>query len=445
MLQLTPPRLLVLVSGMNDIEYQFSNFSFSRDRGLSEGKRHVRLPRRLFLLLQTLLEAEGDAIDVETLENVYSRKSKSPRAARISLSQNVFWLRKHLKDTDGTIVQTVLKKGFRIGVPVVRVETGVAAPQAETSLSGELTAPLSVVRQPGDGIDPPLSIIEQYPILSPANENIGVMTQADLTPESVVKKSITGAVRLVDHASRSIEALASLIERGAGTASDVAAFGWLKAASLGDLEAGLSAVDSAVELSPHSADPHFYRAWLLIASRRLEPALQQLERGLAASPRNDSLLFLKGWALCALGYHQEQEALVAKALVLHPNHLMLRMLRALGLALQGEMKRAETLLGQTVLLFPQSTLLVAQLAWLKAMQGDRQAAVKLLTSRHKVAHGYMSPVSIAAIYNVLHDEESCSAYMRIANVDQDPWRHLMWCDPRFAILSGATGNSTSSY
>lgn len=439
--QLSPPRLLVKAPGMDDLEYRFSIYSFSPNRGLAEGRRHVRLPRRLFLLLQALLEADGDAVDVETLESVYARKSRSPQAAKVSLSQNIFWLRRYLKDNDGTLVQTVLKKGFRIGVPIVRADAHLEAPQTAPPRSVELkTPPQPRVSTAKHGVAANVN-----PILKPANENVGVAAHLDLSPGSIVKKSITGAIRLADHASRSIHALGALIESRASTAADLAMFGWLKSAAAGDLDAGMVTVDKAIELSPHMADAHFYRAWLLMAARRLEPALQQLERGLSANPKNDSLLFLMGWALCALGYHQDQEALTAKALVYHPNHLMLRLLRSLGLALQGEMKRAESLLVQTALLYPQSTLLVAQLAWLKAVQGDRRGALDLLTSRHKLANGYMSPVSIAAVHNVLQDETTCSAYQRIANVDQDPWRQLMWCDPRFAMLNGANGSSTSSY
>ena len=55
-----------------------------------------------------------------------------------------------------------------------------------------------------------------------------------------------------------------------------------------------------------------------------------------------------------------------------------------------------------------------------------------------------APISIAAVYSVLGDGTSASAYLGFANVDQDPWRHLVWCDPRFNLLDNAGGNSTLS-
>lgn len=403
---------------MDKTEYRFDNYAFSRLKGLSLGNRQVRIPRRLLLLLQMLLEADGDAVDAGTLENAYSRKPKDPDAAKISLSQNVFWLRRYLKDEGGNIIQTVLKKGYRVGVPIIRadvsptVEQNVAPPSG-ASPDQAAPAPARVVYEAAPG-PATMSIIQ------PANENFGVAKLADLPSGAVVTKSITGRIRLADHAGRTIGSLGQLPDGKESAPSELAMLGWLKGVALGELEAGLSLVDRALALSPRLAIAHFYRAWLLLAARRMDQALGQLEQGLTCDSRNDSMLFLKGWALCALGYHTEQEALTLKALEFHPNHMMLRVLRSIGLAIQGETKRAESLITQTALLFPQSTLLVASLAWLKAVRNDGPAAMRLLTGRQKLANGYITPTSIAAVYNVLGDENAASAYLGFANVDQDP-------------------------
>lgn len=424
---------------MDDRVYRFASYTFSRVRGLSEGTRHVRMPRRLVVLLQMLLDANGDAVDAEALQNAYSRRPKQSHAAKISLSQNIFWLRRYLKDTEDSIVQTVLKKGYRIGVPIVRSDATQDAMRVETSLSDDASseaAPVSATASSETSFD-----VADTSILKPANENFGVAAFADLTPESVITRSITGRVRLADHAPQAIARLGRLADSKASSPADLAMLGWLNGAARGELEEGLAFVDAALDLSPKLSVAHFYRSWLLMALRRMELALSQLERGLDYDGRNDSLLFLKGWALCAHGFYKELEALTARALGIYPNHLMLRALRAVGLALQGETKRAEKLVAQTTMLFPQSTFLIAQLAWVRAVQGDGNTALQLLTGRQKLANGYMPPVPVAAVYNVMGDATSTSAYLRFANVDQDPWRHLMWCDPRFTLLDNAYGNS----
>jgi len=427
---------------MDNEDFRFGNFAFSRIRGLSEGKRHIRMPRRLVLLLQMLLDADGDAVDAEALQTAYAQRSRNPHAAKISLSQNIFWLRRHLKDTDGSIIQTVLKKGYRIGVPILRSGAAPGAARGETSLSGQL--PVEATPAPPPVVSDLSTEVSSSVVLKPANENHGSAAFANLSPEAVITRAVTGSIRLADHAGKMTGALARLADNKAGSPPDLAMLGWLKGVASGELDDGLSLVDRALDLSPKLAAAHFYRAWLLMASRRMEPALNQLERGLSFDSRNDSLLFLKGWALCALGYRKDQEALTARALAIHPNHLMLRLVRSIGLALQGEARRAESLIAQTAMLFPQSTLLVANLAWLRAVQGDGQMALKLLTGRQKLASGYMPPISIAAVYSVLGDGTSASAYLGFANVDQDPWRHLVWCDPRFNLLDNAGGSSTLS-
>lgn len=420
---------------MNDTEYRFATYCFSRITGLSEGKRHVRMPRRLVVLLQMLLDANGDAVDAEALQNAYSRTPKEPHAAKLSLSQNIFWLRRYLKDGEGSIVQTVLKRGYRIGVPIIRADEVATDTQSAASLSGMLGAAHASSSAPA--ADEVSCDASETSILKPANENASLLPPADMAPDHVVTKSITGAFRLADHAARAIGLLGALADGKAATPSDLAMLGWLKGVALGEMEAGMALIDRALDVAPKLPAAHFHKAWLLMAARRMDPALSQLEQGLASEGRNDSLLFLKGWALCALGYHEEQEALTLRALGFHPNHLMLRLLRSIGLALQGEPKKAEGLMVQTTMLFPQSTLLVANLAWLRAIQGDGQTALRLLTGRQKLATGYMPPVSIAAVYNVLGDETSASAYLGFAKVDQDPWRQLAWCDPRFTLLGGS--------
>lgn len=431
----------VLLLRMNNGDYRFAGYTFSHVTGLSEGKRHIRMPRRLVVLLQILLEANGEAIDVEALQNFYSQRSKHPQAAKISLSQNIFWLRRHLKDGDGAIVQTVLKKGYRIGVPVVRSDTPPATARHATSLSGEMAAEAATASLPvgsGTARDP----ADSAP-LTLATESSGAVAVAYLAPEVVINKSITGSIRLADHAGQAIDSLGKRADSEAGSSADLAMLGWLKGAARGELDEGLSLVDRALDLSPKLGSAHFYRAWLLMASRRIDQALRQLERGLTLDARNDSLMFLKSWAFCAMGRHKELDALTEKALAIYPNHLMLRVIRSIGVALQGQLKRAESLMAQTAMLFPQRTILVAMLAWLRALQGDSKTSLTLLTGHQKLANGYMPPISIAAVYSVMGDRSAASAYLGFANVDQDPWRQLVWCDPRFTMLDKPDGASLS--
>lgn len=100
---------------MNDEEFSFGPFTYSPVRGLFEGSRPVRMPRRLRLVLQALLEEDGKPVDCDTLEDLYSRKTKELRSKKVGLSQNTFWLRRHLNDADKRIVQTVFGQLVHVG------------------------------------------------------------------------------------------------------------------------------------------------------------------------------------------------------------------------------------------------------------------------------------------------------------------------------------------
>lgn len=415
---------------MVECTYAFGDFTFSDSKGLRRRGVAIHLPRRRRMLLSLLLEAGGNTVDHHTMDRGHSAKPRPERAAIISLAQNVFWLRRQLGDEKGTIIQTVLKSGYRIGTAVNRID-------ATAGASAQARAQESAPSGGGDMAPPPAipDVVERTIVPPPANENASVQPDCSLTPEIVSAMSVSGSIRPADHARRSISGLSVAIKQPAAMPENLATLGWLTGAFLGDIEEGLSQVDKALEHVPQLSVARFYKAWLLLGAKQLDTAMAVLDEGLASDGRNANLLFLKGWVLCAQARLEELNGFLTRALVLHPNHLLLRALRSINLALQGEFRKAHGLLSQTALLFPHSTMIIALMAWIDSARGERSEALKFLTMRQKTAGGYMSPLSIAAVYNVLGHETETSAYLGFARVDQDPWRHLVWCDPRFRSLS----------
>lgn len=421
---------------MQDDVFTFSHFTFSSLRGLSNGKRMVHIPPRYRKILHTLLSAEGRAVDIATLEKSYSKKaSHSERLSRVNLSQNILWLRRRLDDEDGLIIQTVLKQGYRIGVPVLKqVTSTVVSPPTQFEDAKPVKDSLST---PPEQEVASTSQPEARLSLAPANENMNLRLQVDLRPDVFSRSAITGSVRPADYVDRLITSISADIKAFAPNPHSLATLGWLKGAVRGDREEGILHINQALQSDPSLSLGHFYRAWLLIAEKRIESAVNELRAGLSAHPRNDDLLFLLIYSHCALGEHEVADTLLSKALIYHPNNLLLRIARAINLTQRGEFKRAETLLIQTTLMFPQSTFLIATIAWVNASRGDRYTATRYLTEKQKTANGFMSPVAIAAVYNALGDRASANAYLKFADVDLDPWRHLVWCSPQFRMIESS--------
>lgn len=421
---------------MQDDVFTFSHFTFSTLRGLADGKRMVHMPPRYRKILHTLLSAEGRTLDFATLEKSYSKKpSASTKLSRLNLSQNILWLRRRLDDEDGLIIQTVLKQGYRIGVPVLKRTTS-----GEVGLSKQCEHVDPIISSPNNRPEVEAVHTRQSGTgftLSPANENLNLRLQSDLGPDVFSRNAIAGSVRPADYVDRLITSISADIKAFPTDPHSLATLGWLKGAVRGDREEGILHVNQALESDPSLSLGHFYRAWLLIAEKRIELAVHELEVSLSAHPRNDDLLFLLIYSYCALGEHEVADTLLSKALIYHPNNLLLRISRAIHLTQRGEFKRAETLLAQTTLMFPKSTLLIATIAWVNASRGDRFTAIGYLTAKQKTANGFMSPVAVAAVYNALGDRTSADAYLKFAEVDLDPWRHLVWCSPQFRMIESS--------
>lgn len=419
---------------MKDDVFTFSHFTFSTLSGLSDGKRMVHMPPRYRKILHTLLFAEGRTVDFVTLEGSYSKTaSSSVKLSRLNLSQNILWLRRRLGDEDGLIIQTVLKQGYRLGVPVLKQTTSTAV---DLPKQGERVEHI-FTEQPTRGGRHSHQATGTRFTLSPANENLNLKLQSDLRPNVFSRNAIAGSVRPADYVDRLITSISADIKAFPADPHSLATLGWLKGAVKGDREEGTLHINQALESDPSLSLGHFYRTWLLIAEKRIDLAVHELKASLSAHPRNDDLLFLLIYSYCALGEHDAADALTSKALIYHPNNLLLRISRAIHLTQRCEFKRAETLLAQTTLMFPQSTLLIATIAWVNASRGDRSTAITYLTAKQKTANGFMSPIAIAAVYNALGDRASANAYLKFAEVDLDPWRGLVWCSPQFRMIESS--------
>lgn len=411
---------------MKEKIYAFGEFTFSSLKGLRRRGIPIRLPRRRQALLSALLDAGGEPLDHETLSKSCARKPQTAHNAMVSVAQNVFWLRRQLGDDTGTIVQTVLKRGYRIGVPisvlgpdgvadVVTVSSEASSPPAEADRerdiqkAGDVASSPAVVRSASVDLVPPVGPVR---------------------PEALVMGSLTGQVRPADHVDRCIEVLTASI-RQSPSASALATLGWLEGAVVGDVDVGLRHIQRALDEAPNLGTAQFYKAWLLLAAGHTLQALAELDSALSVNGRDPNLLFLKGWLLSGIGNHQDVNSLLYGALVLHPNNLLLRWLRSISFALQGEIKRAETFAAQTLLVFPKNPLMVAMMTWIAAVQRRRDEALKVLESCQRTAGGYMSATAVAAVYSALGDRASASTYLGFAKVDKDPWRALVWADPRF--------------
>lgn len=412
---------------MSVIIHKFGSYTFSVDKGLFVNGNSRHMPRRFRLLLRELLEANGKVVDFVTLHNSFSRTHVLPEAGApklINLNQNIHWLRKHLNDHDGTIIQTVLKKGYRIGIPIERIgdsNSSVAASKNDNS-----TEPKDIILPVTSGENDARKDVGFDPVAKFAHTR----TSSDTRPDDFAIEAIAGRIRPADYAASIADNLTNAIVKASPEPSALAALGWLKGAVLGSLDEGLSRVDAALQASPNLSSARFYRAWLLIASRRLDAALLELERGLFADQRHDRLLFMKAWVLCALGRYGEVDVMISRSLTIHPNHLMLRVMRSINLASLGEFKNARYFLEQSASIFPHSTFLAATISWVDAKQGNRRDALQTLARPQRTGSRYILPTAVAAVYTALGDRYSTSAYLRIAEIDQDPWRQLLWCDPR---------------
>jgi DNA-binding winged helix-turn-helix (wHTH) protein len=275
-----------LTSATSRRAYEFAGFCFDASIGLSRSGREIPIAPTPMRVLAALLEAQGRFLSRDDV--VRAGWSGGP-VSDDSVSRCVYLMRRALAHPDGLgIVETAYGRGFRIAVPMRRVD----GPRTGSSI-----ARLAQLRHP--------SAFETWVV---ARELAARRTPQDLVaalqvledgldaePGYVPSWSLLGFLRIVqansgwsdpaDGARHAIDAARRALALDPEAADALAVRGFVRIAVLGADEDGLGDLEQAVLLDPQHWLTRHLHAWGLLVAGRPEAALRSALDALALNPR----------------------------------------------------------------------------------------------------------------------------------------------------------------
>ena len=192
----------------------------------------------------------------------------------------------------------------------------------------------------------------------------------------------------------------------------------------------------AISIDPENADAHLFYAHLLSNTGRHQEALSEAKRARELDPLNPRTTALEGQFLIHAGRVDEGMERLRATLELAPDHWMAHLFAASGYIEKGMYPEAIEEGRKTIEVEPQSrsfSFLGYALAKSGRQQEARDELARLLElSRSK----WISPYSIATIYNGLDDREQTYAWLDRGLKDRDPKMVFLKVEPKWNNLRG---------
>ena len=212
-----------------------------------------------------------------------------------------------------------------------------------------------------------------------------------------------------------------------------ASFGFASLFARWDFDTALRAVDRARELAPDRAEPHLFRALVLVLRRRFIEALASAQKARAIDPLSVTAGVGLGFHLYLSQQHQPETEPLSSVLELEPDSAVAHW--ALGLAYDrlGRFAEAEASHRRAIDLSGGSLTMESNLARSLALAGRQAEAISLLGDLE--ARG-LAPYRIATIEAALGRSDRALLALDRGVRERDPWMVWIHVDPMLDAVRG---------
>ncbi|CAN5116689.1 MAG: protein kinase domain-containing protein [Pyrinomonadaceae bacterium] len=214
-----------------------------------------------------------------------------------------------------------------------------------------------------------------------------------------------------------------------------AAFGWIIFWYDWDWNAAENQYKRALELDLNNADTHLFYAHLLSSTGRRAEGLAEVERARELDPLNLRTNALEGQFLIHAGQTDEALARLQKTFELDANYWLTHSFTASAYIEKGMFSEAVTAARKARELSGVSTQPIAFLGYALAKSGNRAEARAEIEGLLKLsAERYVSPYSIAMIYNGLGERDETLAWLERGVEQRDPRMTFLKVEPKWNNL-----------
>jgi DNA-binding winged helix-turn-helix (wHTH) protein/tetratricopeptide (TPR) repeat protein len=413
------------------MRYRFAGLEFDPQRGLERTGTLIPLPAQERRLLGELLAGGGEVVTKEALvDSVWRGGAISDD----SISRAVFRLRRVLAEVGADkVVATVYGGGFRIAVPVTRLDRAdaIARPPAASS------RPSPAVRE---CLQTAREFVGRRGLQDMVAATLATRRAVRIDPRCVeawvllaqisalrIFRGQFDARQIVIRRARHALRRALAIDPDASAA--LAQLGWIVAILDGQVAEGLSLVDRALALDGADWLSHNHRAWVLHAACRPDEGLGAFEAALHCHPLAAFVPGPYGYALGCHGHVAKAYAVLDRAIRQMPTVDSLLSARSSVAAMAGDLDRALRDARRCAEISPDAPNQLYAHAYALAAQGATDDA-RCVLDRMTSARTQLAPSWLAVVLAGLGEQGAAADALNRARRERCPWLALVQYDPR---------------
>lgn len=424
--------------GEHTFRLKFGPFEL-RGRQLRRDHRVVRLPPKETAVLATLAEARGLPVTREALKRA---AWGDPCIAEASLTRCIHALRRTLALPDGgNAIETLHRQGFRIALPVERVDR--TAPARAPAATADARA-----------LDLYLQAREFQGRRTAANLRLAVTSLVRATtidPRylggwlALARLHVTCCLRGLGDgpAAHAAPAVAAAEQALALDPADPYAHGvkaWVRLVVDGDAAAA-AVFDTSTTAAPTFWEWRFLRAWAFAGRGDFEVALRDLEVAGKLNPLRPGAVHANGYLRFCAGDAAGALAYLRRATATLPSSDHGWAARAIVAAWCGHHDEAIDAGCRAADIAEGLPMVTSALAYARACAGHRGEAARTLAELAGRDDSHVPATLEAAVHVALGDDEAASNALARARRWGCPYRALARFDPRFQTLFARPGRA----
>lgn len=416
------------------MNWEFGDYRFREDSGLSHGDRSIPLPPKETELLTLLLERSGDFVSHEDIE---ARLWPDEEVAYSSLARVVHSLRKTLGGDRQDFIATVPKRGYRLVVPIrVPSSEGTSTTVTQsvntdrTTYAHFLEGQREANRGSPEGQARAVELYEKALRRDPK-----YVVAATAIAEIHVYQAMRGYLLPRDAMRRGVAACKRALAMDPSHVAARCVAAWFDGIINGNPERALDSINRAMQDDPAYAYGEVCRSFLYRALGRTNEAVVAAERARELDPYTLSTAHALAWSLFCAGRGTEALQLEQTITREVPHVDIAQAYRAVFSAWLGEHDEAESACSVLLRSCASNPAIMCAVGYAWARQGKVSDALALASTLEAAENPRAPRTHLAAICAGAGEDTRALDLLRVAKDEQCPWFPVARIDRRFDPLA----------
>ena len=419
-------------------QFLFGEFVLDSNAGLFQDERLVHIPPKELALLELLVKLQGQVASHADIERqLWPRQVVS----YATLAHCVYGLRRSLGTESKKYIETVPKRGYRLAVPVRKIES----PQGESAIAQSISRiPLALshfLAGAREANDPrPAAQARSILLFSEAAKADPEFAAAHAAvADTSMYQLIRGFILPQEGRELGLQACTRALDINPRLVQGLAAMGWFKGVMMKQFDAAHSSLDTALSIDPDYARGHMYRSWVYRCQAQPEASIEAAKKAVDIDPHSLLNRHSYCWALFCGGATEDALQVERVQQRDYPSDDIAQGYVAVFAAYHLQADEALAACEIALELSTDVPAVSAAMAYVMARLGKVREARKLAKAAESAAVPRAPRPMIAPAYLELGEEQKALELLQEAHAEGCAWLQPAKLDPRLSRLASNPG------